>query len=279
MAQKKTTPATAHAADGQRVDAKHAAEGMTAEQYQETRGQHPFGDHGSSAPREETVRGGDAGRDSWLGTDRGERTNNVSWGAIFAGVMTFLAVLVLLGVLATALGLSAAGGTAVGIWSVVTLLLGLAAAGFVSGALGVRSGLLHGLVTWATSLVGLLVAVALVGSSLLGAVGGVVGGIANTAAQATNVTTEDVGAAADQAQGQVDQQDVEQAQGQAQQAQDQAAATFEQNGDELAQGAWWTFAGLLLGGVVSSLAGVAGARAVHQRETELRNGAGRRVDA
>lgn len=155
----------------------------------------------------------DAARDSWLGTDRGHRPSNISWGAILAGVVTFLAVLVLLGVLATALGLSA------------------------------------------------------------------VGGIANTAAQATQVSPEQIGAAAQDAQGQVSEQDVQQAQDQAQQAADEAARAFEENRDELAQGAWWTFGGLLLGGLVSSLAGVAGARAVHRRETELRNGTGRRVDA
>lgn len=236
-------------------------------------------EHGSSTVHETVAAHDDAARDSWLGTDRGHRPSNISWGAILAGVVTFLAVLVLLGVLATALGLSAVGGTAVGIWSLVTLVLGLAAAGFVAGALAVRGGLLHGLVTWATSLIGLLLLVGLLGSSLLGTVGGVVGGIANTAAQATQVSPEQIGAAAQDAQGQVSEQDVQQAQDQAQQAADEAARTFEENRDELAQGAWWTFGGLLLGGLVSSLAGVAGARAVHRRETELRNGTGRRVDA
>lgn len=170
-------------------------------------------EHGSSTVHETVAAHDDAARDSWLGTDRGHRPSNISWGAILAGVVTFLAVLVLLGVLATALGLSA------------------------------------------------------------------VGGIANTAAQATQVSPEQIGAAAQDAQGQVSEQDVQQAQDQAQQAADEAARTFEENRDELAQGAWWTFGGLLLGGLVSSLAGVAGARAVHRRETELRNGTGRRVDA
>ena len=158
-------------------------------------------------------------------------------------------------------------------------MLGLAAAGFVAGALAVRGGLLHGLVTWATSLIGLLLLVGLLGSSLLGTVGGVVGGIADTAAQTTQVSPEQIGAAAQDAQSQVSEQDVQQAQDQAQQAADEAARTFEENRDELAQGAWWTFGGLLLGGLVSSLAGVAGARAVHRRETELRSGTGRRIDA
>lgn len=232
-------------------------------------------EHGSSTPRRTTADTDDAGRDAWLGTDRGRRSANVSWGAIFAGVVTFLAVLVLLGVLAAALGLSAAGATATGIWSLVTLVLGLAAAGFVSGALAVRGGLLHGLVTWATSLVGLILAVSLLGSSILGALGGVVGGVANTAAQATQISTQQV----DQAAGQVDQQDVQNAQQQAEKAAQDAQRTFEENRDEIAAGAWWGFGGLLIGAVVASLAGVAGARSVHRRETELRNGVGRRVDA
>lgn len=236
-------------------------------------------EHGSSTVHETVAAHDDAARDSWLGTDRGHRPANVSWGAIFAGVVTFLAVLVLLGLLAAALGLSDASGTAVGIWSAITLILGLAAAGFVAGSLAVRGGLLHGLVTWATSLVGLLVAVSLLGASVLGALGGVVGGVVNTAAQATNISTEDVANAAEEADAQVSDQDVQNAQDQAQQAADDATQTFEESRDEIAAGAWWGFAGLLIGAAVASLAGVAGARAVHRRETELRTETGRRVDA
>lgn len=251
------------------TDARHATGAHTT----------TLAENGSSAPRRETVRGDDSARDSWLGTDRSRRTSNVSWGAIFAGVMTFLAVLVLLGVLATAMGLSAADGTAMGIWSLITLLLGLAAAGFVAGALAVRGGLLHGLVTWATSLVGLLLVAGLVSSSILGTVGGVIGGVANTAAQATTITAQDAQNAGNQVDPNAVNDAAAQAQNQVQNAAQDAANAFEQNRDDIARGAWWTFGGILLGGLVSSLAGVAGARAVHRKETELRTGTGRRVEA
>lgn len=88
------------------------------------------------------------------GTDSTEVSNgNVSWDAIFAGVVTFLAIMILLGVGAAAMGLQGSGGLATGIFALISLAVAFAAAGYVSGALGVRTGLLHGLGTWAASLI------------------------------------------------------------------------------------------------------------------------------
>ncbi|MBO0984632.1 hypothetical protein [Rathayibacter sp. SD072] len=44
-------------------------------------------------------------------------------------------------------------GIGAGIWSIIALALALVEGGFVAGALALRSGLLHGFLTWATSLV------------------------------------------------------------------------------------------------------------------------------
>ena len=157
------------------------------------------------------------------------------------------------GVISAALGLSEAGGAAVGIWSIVALLLALAAAGFVAGALAVRGGLLHGLVTWATSLVGIVLLVGWLGAGVLGAAGGALGNVAQTAVEDTDMTVQELEQQVD-----VDEQELEQAQQEAEEAAEEAQ-------DTAAETAWWTVAGLLLGAAVAGFAGMAGARSVHTR--------------
>ena len=194
-------------------------------------------------------------RDSFIGTNEPTpRHTNVSWGAIFAGVLTFIALLFVFGLVSSGLGLEEASGTAVGIWSAIAVIVALGIAGFVSGMLSIRAGFLHGIATWATSLVATLVLVGWVGSSVLGALGGAVGNLAQGALQQTEITTEDLGNAADEAD--VEQQDLEQAQ---QDVQD----TAQQAQDDLAASAWWSVAGLLIGAVVAGLAGAGGSRSVH----------------
>lgn len=190
----------------------------------------------------------DTARDSFIGTDRGSRTANASWGAIFAGTVTFLAVLIVFGLISAAMGLSEADGVAVGIWSIVAIILALAIAGYVAGALAVRGGLLHGLVTWATSLLGIVLLIGWLGTSVLGAVGGAVGGVAETAGGPAMVQEELEGA----------EDEVDQA---AQDAQDAA----EEAQDDIAAGTWWGVAGLVIGAAVAGFAGVLGARSAHAR--------------
>lgn len=101
------------------------------------------------------------------------------------------------------LGLQEVGGVAVGIWSAIALILALAIAGFVSGVLAIRAGFLHGIATWATSLVAMLVLIGWLGASVVGALGGAIGNIAQGAMENTQIT-EDLGAAAEDAE--VDQQ-------------------------------------------------------------------------
>lgn len=203
-------------------------------------------------------------QESFVGTDRANHGTNASWGAIFAGALIFLALMVVFGLISGALGLSGAGGLAVTIWSIIAMLLALAAAGFVAGALAGRAGLLHGLVTWAASLVGILVLVGWIGASILGAVGGALGGVVQGAAGAADVTVEDVEGATDEAQDaaeDVDQEQVEEAQDQAGQAAQEA------QGPAVAS-AWGTVAGLILGATVAGFAGVAGARTTLTKRRE-----------
>ena len=83
-----------------------------------------------------------------------ELKGRVSWGSVFGGVMTVLAISVLLSILNSSIGLfmfdplsghPASGiGTAVGIGSAVILITGMAAGGFVAGKLAGMDGMIHG---------------------------------------------------------------------------------------------------------------------------------------
>ena len=231
----------------------------------------------STAVRSETVADDDQhiGQEAWIGTDSTEVSNgNVSWGAILAGVVTFLAIMILLGVGAAAMGLQGSGGMATGIFALISLAVAFAAAGYVSGALGVRAGLFHGLGTWATSLIASLVLAGWLGSSIIGGLGSVLGDVtgtvAETAGNAANVTRQDAEDASTSVQDSISQEDINNAENQARdaanKAADQARETYNEYSDDAAAGTWWTFAGLLIGAVISGFAGAAGARSVLNRD-------------
>lgn len=146
-------------------------------------------------------------------TDR-DLVKRISWGSIFAGVVTVLAVSILLSLLGSSIGMfmldptsssPASGiGTTVGIWTIVSLLVSLAAGGFVAGKLAGRDGIIHGFVVWATStiiaviLVGMLAVSAVrMAGNLLGSVSSVVGTVIGGVGSAVGTG---VSALADQAQ-------------------------------------------------------------------------------
>lgn len=119
---------------------------------------------------------------------------NLSWGAIFAGVVTFLALFIVFSTIGSALGLgmmnfmssnpfSGLGTTAI-IWTILTALISFFGAGFVSGVAARRVGLLHGFVTWAANLVVLVIFTTMILSSLLSLAGSAVSGAANVAGNA-----------------------------------------------------------------------------------------------
>jgi len=219
------------------------------------------------------------GQEAWIGTDSTDVSNgNVSWGAIFAGVVTFLGLMILLGVAAAAMGLQGASGAATGIFALISLAVAFAAAGYVSGALGVRAGLFHGFATWATSLIATLVLTGWLGASMIGGLGSIVGNtvdtVANTAGQAANVTRQDAEDASNAARDNVSQQDVDNAADKARDAAnnaaDKAQDAYNEYSDDAAEGTWWTLAGLLIGAVISALCGAAGARSVLNRDNQQR---------
>lgn len=130
-----------------------------------------------------------------------ELKGRVSWGSVLGGVMTVLAISVLLSILNSSIGLfmfdplsehPASGiGTAVGIGSAVILVAGMTAGGFVAGKLAGMDGMVHGFLVWATTLIvaavlGILLAVgtARVTANALGAVSSVTGGVLSGAGNA-----------------------------------------------------------------------------------------------
>lgn len=226
-------------------------------------GSRTYGDEGASAVEVHRAPDDHSAQAAFIGTDERGRASNTSWGAIFAGVVTFLALTVLLGIAAAAMGLQGASGTAAGIWTVISLAVALAAAGYIAGALAVRAGLLHGFLTWATSMLAILVLAGWLGSSLLGAVGSLAGNL--TSAVSSTVSTEQVEDAA----GQVSEDDVDQAQDTAQDAAQDAQQAASAASDDIAAGAWWAFAGALIGAAIAAFAGAAGARSVINKDETM----------
>lgn len=133
---------------------------------------------------------------SMLVGDDHEAGYNLSWGAIFAGVVTFFALLFTLSLIGDAIGFGmlsptssdpmAGVGTGVIIWTVISLILSFFGAGFVSGITARRVGLVHGFLTWALSLMLTVILLVSVLSQALSAVGSLFGNIAQGAGQVTS---------------------------------------------------------------------------------------------
>ncbi|MCC8173668.1 MAG: hypothetical protein LIO65_04580 [Odoribacter sp.] len=91
------------------------------------------------------------------------KINRISWGSIIGGIVTVLAISFLLSLIGTSISLFmldpldsdpfAGVGTSFGIWTVISILISLAAGGFVAGKLAAKDGIIHGFLTWASSLI------------------------------------------------------------------------------------------------------------------------------
>lgn len=231
-------------------------------------GQAPAGSESHAYETETTAADNDTtGQEAWIGTDAtGVSNGNVSWGAIFAGVVTFLGLMILLGVGAAAMGLQGSSAAATGVFTVISLAIAFAAAGYVAGALGVRAGFFHGFAAWATSLIAALVLTGWLGASVVGGLGSALGTVAQSAGNAVSVNSQDAQAAQDAVDPQEAQNAAQQAQQTAQEVAQQAQQTAQEVAPEVAAGSWWAFAGLIIGALISAFAGAAGARSVLNRD-------------
>ena len=125
---------------------------------------------------------------------------NLSWGSVIAGVITFFAVFLLFSIITAAIGLGtfsptsdnpmAGVGTGTLIWTIIAMILSLLAGGFVAGLAARRTGLLHGFLTWALSLI-------IMFWLLTSAVVGVTGALGNVLGSALGVAGNAVGSVAD----------------------------------------------------------------------------------
>lgn len=122
----------------------------------------------------------------------------VSWGSIFAGVVTVLAISILISMLVTSIGLyqfdpldndpTSGMGATVGIGTAISMIVSFLIGGFVAGKLAGADGVIHGLVVWAvTSIVTILMVVFMaVGAvkmtaNVLGSVASVAGSVLSDA--------------------------------------------------------------------------------------------------
>lgn len=125
----------------------------------------------------------------YLGANEWEAGYNLSWGSIFAGVVTFIALFMTFSLIGSAIGFGMVEptsnnpldgvGTGLMIWTVVTLILSLFGAGFVSGVAARRVGLVHGFLTWATSMIVTIVMLSYVTIGAFSVVGSLLGNIAS----------------------------------------------------------------------------------------------------
>lgn len=94
----------------------------------------------------------------------------VSWGSIFAGVVTVLAISILISMLVTSIGLyqfdpldndpTSGIGATVGIGTAISMIVSFLIGGFVAGKLAGTDGVIHGLVVWGvTSILSILMVV------------------------------------------------------------------------------------------------------------------------
>lgn len=116
---------------------------------------------------------------------------NISWGSILAGVVTFFALFITLSLIGSAIGFGGVTLTAnnplegVGLplilWTVLSLILSFLGAGFISGVASRRLGLLHGFLTWATSMIALVLLLSYGAVGAFSAVGSLFGNVASVA--------------------------------------------------------------------------------------------------
>ncbi|MFD1261612.1 TIGR04086 family membrane protein [Entomomonas asaccharolytica] len=111
----------------------------------------------------------------------------VSWGSIIAGLVTVLAVSILFSTLGTSLGFAVLSpksdqpfegvGITMLIWTVLTVVVSLAAGGFVAGRLAGIEGKIHGFLVWATTLIVSVILTSMMLSSAVQMAGSTIGAV------------------------------------------------------------------------------------------------------
>lgn len=120
--------------------------------------------------------------------------NRISWRSVVAGVVTAIAISILLSLLSTSIGLFmldpldeipiAGIGAAVGIWAILILLISMIAGGYVAGRLAGVHGMAHGFLVWATSLIIAVIVGACVTAGALNMASNTLGAVSSVAGNA-----------------------------------------------------------------------------------------------
>lgn len=229
------------------------------------------------------VQGTDHDRSATLvsATETPALLSRVSWGAIFSGTVIALGLLVLLGMLGTAIGFRAIDpqqgaafegvGIGAGIWWIATSIIALAVGGYVAGHVsGIpekRSATAHGASVWGLITLAMLwLAASTVGSAVNTATGAVtgaaqaVGTAAQTGTEAVlqpgGVSQEQV---AERAEGAIEAVEGELAQVDEDELRAQAGQTAESALDALSSASWYAFFASLLSLFAAIIAAGAGA--------------------
>lgn len=138
-----------------------------------------------------------------------EAGRNLSWSSIIAGAVSGAAVFTVLSLLTAALGFGIFSATSAnpfagigfftGLWTAITLIISFCAGGFVAGYAARSTGLLHGAITWAVTVLLLFTLVFNAVATTLGIAGQAVGAVAGTAANVAGSALSGVGDAASSA--------------------------------------------------------------------------------
>ena len=124
---------------------------------------------------------------------------NISWGSIFAGVVTFIAIFITLSMIGSAIGFGMIDpttngvegvGTGVTVWTVIAFILSFICAGFIAGVTAQRVGLVHGFLTWATTLLAIVILVSYTAGALLSGAGSIIGSVASVAGDGVSKVAE-----------------------------------------------------------------------------------------
>lgn len=128
---------------------------------------------------------------------------NISWQAIIAGVVTFIASGIVFSLIGAAIGFGTPTltsnqpfegvGTGLIIWSILSLVISLGLAGFITGITANKTGLVHGFLTWAASVIVLFFLVTTVVSSAFGFIGNVLGSAGQVAGDVASQVGSTVG--------------------------------------------------------------------------------------
>lgn len=134
---------------------------------------------------------------------------NLSWSSIIAGAVSGAAVFTVLSLLTAALGFGifsansanpfAGIGIFTGLWTAITLIVSFCAGGFVAGYAARSTGLLHGAITWAVTVLLLFTLVFNAVATTLGIAGQAAGAVAGSAANVAGSAISGAGDAASSA--------------------------------------------------------------------------------